>query len=378
MNIEILKQVKLLYVEDDESIRNVLSRGLKRRVKELMVAVDGVDGLEKYYSFKPDIIVTDIKMPNMSGLEMSKKIRKEDRSTPIIITSAHGESEKILEAIEIGINGYILKPIDKNKLFDTITLYAKSKVLENELKEKKKQIMLQSKNAALGELIGNIAHQWRQPLSVISTSASGIQIKNELGIIDSESLIYLTDIIINTAKELSGTLEYFYNQSDIAEDMKYKFNISEVLNSVLKNIEDVLVRENIKVIKTIDETLTIYNYSNLFYQVVMKIVMNSIDILKTIEDKIKYIFIEITSDNDLVIIKIKDSAGGIQEDLLDKVFEPYFTTKHQSSGKGLGLYSALIMIQNGMNGNIEVKNEDFEFESKQYKGASFIIKIDKN
>lgn len=133
---EILSQIRLLYVEDDESIRSVLGRGLKRRVKEISIAVDGEDGLEKYKSFNPDIIVTDIKMPKMSGLEMSKEIRELDDTTPIIITSAHGESEVLLEAIEIGINGYILKPIEKDKLFDTISSYAKTKVLEEEIEKK--------------------------------------------------------------------------------------------------------------------------------------------------------------------------------------------------------------------------------------------------
>ena len=132
---EILKQIRILYVEDDKDIRTVLSRGIGRKVKEIEVASDGEDGLKKYITFKPDIIITDIKMPNMDGLKMCSEIRKLDKEIPIIVTSAHGESDILLEAIDVGITGYIIKPIDKKKLFNTIHLYGKSIILERELKE---------------------------------------------------------------------------------------------------------------------------------------------------------------------------------------------------------------------------------------------------
>ena len=113
---DILKQVRLLYIEDDESIRTILSRGIKRRVKELEVAVDGKDGLEKFKEFKPDIVITDIKMPVMNGLDMIRYIKQINPETPTIITTAHQEPELLLDAVELQVDGYIVKPIAKKEL----------------------------------------------------------------------------------------------------------------------------------------------------------------------------------------------------------------------------------------------------------------------
>ena len=122
MTKEVLKQVKVLYVEDDNEIRPIVERGLRRRVKELAVAVDGLDGLEKYKTFAPDIILTDIKMPNMDGLEMSEKIKSINKDIQIIIMSAHSESEFLFRSIDMGIDGYLLKPVDNCQVSPRCTI----------------------------------------------------------------------------------------------------------------------------------------------------------------------------------------------------------------------------------------------------------------
>lgn len=140
MNRELLKQITLLYVEDDNDIRSALSHGLERKVKKLYTAVNGEDGYKQYLQHRPDIIVTDIKMPKMSGLEMSKLIRMTDKNIPIIVTSAHSESVNFLEAIEMGVTNYLLKPIDKEILFTMLEGNAKIVLYEKE-QEEQKQIL---------------------------------------------------------------------------------------------------------------------------------------------------------------------------------------------------------------------------------------------
>ena len=292
MDINILKKINLLYVEDDESIRNVLVRGIQRRVLNLEVAVDGEDGFEKYKSFKPDIIVTDIKMPKMSGLEMSRKIREKDLSTPIIITSAHGESETLLEAIDIGVNGYILKPIDKDKLFNTITMFAKSIVLERELEQKNKQLMIKSKNASLGELIQNISHQWRQPLSLISTTASTMQLKNEMGILELESIDKFTTDIVNTAQYLSDTIDMFRDNFVSTDEFKVQFKLVDIFKNIQTMLQSKLDDFNIKIILDINENIEIESLKKLFSQAILNLILNSIDKFEESDIEEKYIFID--------------------------------------------------------------------------------------
>lgn len=137
---EVLKQVSVLYVEDDDVIRPRVERGLSRRVGELYTALNGEEGLELYKEKSPDIVLTDIKMPKMNGIEMSKEIKKIKGDTPIIIMSAHSEADYLLESIEMGIDGYLLKPVDKDKLFSKL-IYAAKEILYERQQEEHKQLV---------------------------------------------------------------------------------------------------------------------------------------------------------------------------------------------------------------------------------------------
>lgn len=112
----LLKHFSLLYVEDDDNIREQLEQFLRRRVKEFFVAVDGAKGLEAYFEHKPDMIVSDILMPEMTGLEMAEKIKADNPEVPIIVTTAFNETDYFLKAIQIGIDNYVLKPVDTEML----------------------------------------------------------------------------------------------------------------------------------------------------------------------------------------------------------------------------------------------------------------------
>jgi len=137
---ELLKQINLLYVEDDDTVRSLLERVLRNRVKNLYVAKDGQEGYEKFVEHQPDIVLTDIKMPKLNGLEMSRKIKSIKKDVPIIIMSAHSETGFFLDAIELGVDAYLLKPIDKTKLMKSLGDYAKVILFEKE-KEKNQRLL---------------------------------------------------------------------------------------------------------------------------------------------------------------------------------------------------------------------------------------------
>jgi len=137
-------KIKLLYVEDDTDIREELADILKRQFPELSVAKDGKDGLNKYHEVNPHIILTDIRMPVMNGLDMIKHIRKENHNIPIIISSAFNDSEYLLEAIDLEINHYLLKPINIKKLFSTLKSISERIFTQERLKENE-QILAQYK-----------------------------------------------------------------------------------------------------------------------------------------------------------------------------------------------------------------------------------------
>jgi len=143
MKNEFLSELNLLYVEDEETVRELLSQRLERAVNKLHVAKDGEDGYLQYSKFKPDLILTDISMPKLNGIEMSKKIREEDLTIPIIMLSAHSDASFLLDAIEYGITDYLTKPINKQKLFETLEKNAKVICLDKINQEQQNQIKKQ-------------------------------------------------------------------------------------------------------------------------------------------------------------------------------------------------------------------------------------------
>ncbi|EDP73515.1 response regulator [Hydrogenivirga sp. 128-5-R1-1] len=130
--IDKTKNLKVLYVEDSPEVRQSTLLLLKEFFDNIITASNGKEGLELYEKGKPDLIITDINMPEMSGIEMIKELRKKDKDIPIIITSAHSELEFLLESIKLGVDGYILKPVDLNQFINTISKVVEKVVLKEE------------------------------------------------------------------------------------------------------------------------------------------------------------------------------------------------------------------------------------------------------
>jgi PAS domain S-box-containing protein len=127
--------ISVLYVEDDLFIRKVMLNILSKNLREVYTAENGLEGLNLYKRLQPDIVLTDIRMPVMDGLEMASQIRSLNKTAPIIVTTAYGDTENLLRSIEIGIDSYVLKPIDKNKLLTVLRKYAEEIILRKKLRE---------------------------------------------------------------------------------------------------------------------------------------------------------------------------------------------------------------------------------------------------
>ncbi len=244
-----------------------------------------------------------------------------------------------------------------------------------ELKKKDKLIAEQLKMAALGEMIGNIAHQWRQPLSVISTCASGLQLQKEYDMLTDEFFNETCETIENNTQILSKTIDDFRDYVN-SDSRVVKFNLKNDSDSFLKLVDTTIKDYNINVILELQEHIDIEGYPNHLMQCFISIFNNAKDaLIQNNNEDDRYIFITQKIIDKHIFITFKDNAGGISEEILPKIFEPYFTTKHQSQGTGLGLHLTYNLIVNKMNGTIDVSNEEYEFNGKQYKGAKFIIEL---
>ncbi len=241
-----------------------------------------------------------------------------------------------------------------------------------EMKIKNKMIQQQSKMATMGDMIGNIAHQWRQPLNVVGANIMRLELLNEMNYNDKE-IQSISSNINKSLQYMSKTIDDFRNFFAINKD-KDCFFIKEVIDEAKSILNTQLIDLDIELnIKNDCKKLEIYGYKNELLQVVLNILNNAKDafiIKKDINDFDGKIVMDINLINDNIDISIHDNAGGIPKDIITKIFEPYFTTKFKSKGTGLGLYMSKMIIENDMNGTLYVSNDTH--------GANFTISIKNN
>jgi len=284
---------------------------------------------------------------------------------------------------------YIISKFTK----DTFENYKKRvKLKENELKEfnknlqkkisqeveknidAQKQLSKSEKLASMGEMIGNIAHQWRQPLSVISTIATSMIMKKEFGDLDDKELVDNCNTINRNTQYLSKTIDDFKNFIK-GDRKKASFILENTIHSFLNLVGGSYKDNNINIVLSLEKNININGHENELIQCLINIYNNAKDALIDNNIENKLIFITTKKEEEYALIVIKDNAGGIPKDILGKIFEPYFTTKYKSQGTGLGLSMTYKLVTEGMNGTIVANNKKYIYENKEYQGAEFIIKL---
>ncbi len=258
----------------------------------------------------------------------------------------------------------------KTKKLEDFNKNLKSKIEEevNKNAEQTKQLYLTLKNAQMGEMIGNIAHQWRQPLSVISTSISGLKAKRDFGIEQKDDFDKTHDTIMKSVNYLSETINTFRDFIKEKQELKTVV-LQDRIDGALNIVAPALQSAYITIKKEINYTdkVMINMVVGELSQVIINILNNSKDIMIEKNIKDRWIKLSLTHSNNIAVITIEDSGGGIPEDILPKIFEPYFTTKHQSQGTGLGLHMSYEIVTKHLHGKLHAKNGK--------NGAKFFIEL---
>ena len=226
-------------------------------------------------------------------------------------------------------------------------------------REKEQLLMHQSKLAALGEMLGNIAHQWRHPITRLSLLIQNLELAFDMGKLDKDKFRKFKENALVQINYMSSTIDDFMNFFK-KDNKKVEFYLEDVVRDVLKLLEGRIKQNKIDVVLEVKNKRKINGLKNEFSQVILNILNNAIDALMERKVENKKIFIYINEN-----ITIEDNAGGIDEKIINKIFEPYFTTKFQSQGTGIGLYMSKVIIKQHFNGDIIVKNT--------LNGASFTI-----
>ena len=231
--------------------------------------------------------------------------------------------------------------------------------IEAELQEnrKKDHIMYQqARLASMGEMIANIAHQWRQPLNIIALIIQEFYISGQLGTLDREKIEKEYTRANSVLQYMSNTIDdfrTFFKHNEEGED----FAIASAVNSVMTLMSKAMEHNNIKVITHIDDTLSVFGHKNEFVQALINLINNAREaILTNTQEGI--IRIDVFQEEERIKVNVQDNGGGIQNQDIEQIFEPYFTTKHQTQGTGLGLYMSHQIIVNNMNGNLYAENRE--------------------
>ena len=238
--------------------------------------------------------------------------------------------------------------------------------MEKELKKKNKQMLQQSRLAQMGELLNMIAHQWRQPLTAISATSIMINLKANMNDLSNKEAIELSQKIEDYAKHLSQTIDDFRNFFK-SDKNKSRVNLIKLINSVVEMMGVSLIHNKINLRKELNCKEEFLTYPNELKQVLLNLLQNAKEALieKNIPNPL--IIIKTYKKDDKCIIEIIDNAKGVPNEIIDKIFDPYFSTKMEKNGTGLGLYMSKMIIEKQCNGKLEVFNND--------NGAVFRIEL---
>ncbi|MFW3440172.1 ATP-binding protein [Aliarcobacter butzleri] len=262
--------------------------------------------------------------------------------------------------------GKIEKLISQEKKLNT-ELEEKVIVETSKQKEQEQLLIQQTRLAAMGEMIGNIAHQWRQPLNALGLILQNLKFSYEIGELDEKMIDKSVKKATLLTENMSKTIDDFRNFFR-PNKAKENFKINEGITKAVELIESTFEHNNIKLEKDfVSSEIEFFGFANEFSQVILNLLTNAKDAV--LENKIEnpLIIIQTKIDDEYIYISIKDNGLGIKDEIINKIFEPYFTTKDEGKGTGIGLYMSKIIIENNMNGKIEVKNEQ--------NGANVIIKL---
>ena len=471
----VLTEKVIFYVEDDVLANDSVTFLLKRCYKNVYSFTNPVEALDKIKeNIHPDIVITDVQMPVMNGIDFLKELRNNNINIPKIVMTAFNDSEYLKEALDLKVDKYITKPIvnmdevidevfnllslnDEKKLnnfLNNSSIYTKTDIngfilnvsdgfcelsgysrqelignkhnilrypnmpkniyenlwntiqsgkiskgelknlrkdgatywiehtispefddngtiigfisLSNDITEKKNfeeehlRLLREAKNSSIEDLLENISHQWRQPLSVISLNAAQLELDLEFKNLSETDKRNSLESIMNNTQKLSSIIEKF--SSYISND-KYLCNIfiEDEIEHAIDMFESSLITNKIKLIKEIDlENKTKISFvQNEITQVVLSLLSNSKEaFIATNKQDDKFIKITAKKENDSYKIILEDNAGGIDKSIIDKIFEAYFTTKFKAEGVGLGLHLTQRIINESFKGDISIKNSD--------------------
>ncbi len=396
--------IKILTIDDEPYIRDSVKSFLEDYGFEVIEAGDGRQGLEAFQLQKPDLVLCDLRMPEMDGLEVLGAVTERSPETPIIVVSGAGNIGDTVQALRLGAWDYIIKPIqDMNVLYHSVNkglerarlIREKNKYQKDledantrlqasldDLKRTRDQLVQSEKMAALGGLVAGVAHEINTPIGVGVTAASFLQTKTEelQKLYDADELkrsnleIYLStidevarSILINMERAAELISSFKQVAVDQSSEEKRFFNLKDYIGEVLLSLRPRYKKTGHGIEVNCSGDLEIFSYPGAYSQIVGNLVINSLVHGFEGVDKGKMIF-DISRKDKTVMFVYRDTGVGMTEEQISKVFDPFYTTKRGKGGTGLGMSIVFNLVTQTLEGTIQCK-------STSGKGVEFTMKL---
>lgn len=353
MQLDFYKK-NILIVDDNKANMMFLKVILQDEgYSSLFYALSALEAYKILEENRIDLILLDVMMPEIDGLQACKTIKQDSHysQVPIIMITADNTDETLKKSFEAGANDYITKPVSQTNLkvrMDSQFTNAQKDTL----------ILNQNRQLAINETVQMLAHQWRQPLTVITTTTLDISISYDLEELTAQDLKTSLTKINDTVHMLSNTLNEFLQISQLEKEVS-SHNINRTIKKSLLLMHDQFGSNEITIETDLQQQKEILYYPNELIKILISIYTNSIEAFKNLSSQTKkYIKISTKQTDSHTSITVEDNAGGIKENLLPRVFEPYVSTKMEKNAVGLGLYNAYNILKESMNATIEISSQD--------------------
>ncbi len=384
-----MRQGRVLVVDDEPEIVENLKWGLEMRSHTVHTAADGEAALAILEWQPIDLLVTDLNMPGMDGLTLMDRAVTLDGDLQTIVVTGHADMENAIKALNRGAAGYLRKPLIMDELLISLDRCLEKRDIQRQLQQRNNELadkinevaalnaglerrvqravmesrhkdcllLHQSRLAAMGEMIGNIAHQWRQPINALNLILANILSAHEHEELTDGLLREKVASGENIIQKMSATIDDF--RTFFQPDKRHShFDVAEVVQDAIDLMEAGLKFNHINLIfKRPTEPIHTDGFANELSQVLLLLITNAKDAIVARNIADGCIDIQIHRHDLDIRITVSDNGGGIDAGILTHIFEPYFTTKSDGQGTGIGLYMAKVIMERHLSGGIRAQND---------------------
>ncbi|NCD24811.1 MAG: response regulator [Deltaproteobacteria bacterium] len=390
----------ILAIDDDQAVRESLSNYLEDFGYKVLHGQDGEDGLAVFREQAPDIVLTDLRMPRMDGLQVLEAIRKESPETPVMVISGVGDIRDVVEALRRGAWDYLVKPIqDMNILVHSVERCLERARLQRQnreyqasledsldrLQQTQKEMIHSAKMAALGDLVAGVAHEVNTPIGVSITAASflvertkllrDLYTKGEMKRSDLEKYLAVADessasILTNLERAAELVQSFKKVAADQTSEEKRVFEMKGYLDQILVSLRPQFKRTPHKVTVTCPQNLVLNSYPGAVMQILTNLLMNSL-IHGFADGRAGEIDILVEEAGDNIVLSYRDSGVGMNKEQRERIYDPFYTTRRGGGGTGLGMNIAYNLITQTLKGAVVL-------DTAPGTGVFFVITIPKD